>query len=157
MLERARQVFLHVTLAREKGDPAAIPTAELFSGVAASLQNELIRLGGQGTKLEFRNLCVRKVELVLVRNHPDKSQDEFTVRISAHAQKAVWRNNLLISRDPYVAPWIEFWTFGRLDNEWKLKAVEPPARGAELIQTENVDEDSSPEQLQWYYQQTRAN
>jgi hypothetical protein len=56
-----------------------------------------------------------------------------------------------------VAPWIEFWTFGRLDNEWKLKAVEPPARGAELIQTENVDEDSSPEQLQWYYQQTRAN
>jgi predicted lipid-binding transport protein (Tim44 family) len=157
MLERARQVFLHVTLAREQGDPAAIPTAELFPGVAASLQNELIRLGGQGTKLEFRNLCVRKVELVLVRNHSDNSQDEFTVRISAHAQKAVWRNNLLISQDPYVTPYTEFWTFGRLDNEWKLKAVEPPARGAEMIQMENVDEDSSPEQLQWYYQQTRAN
>lgn len=157
MLERARQVFLHVMLAREKGDPAAIPAAELFPAVAASLQNELIRLGGQGTKLEFRNLCVRKVELVLVRNHSDNSQDEFTVRISAHAQKAVRRNNLLISQDPYVAPWTEFWTFGRLDNEWKLKAVEPPARGAEMIQMENVDEGSSPEQLQWYYQQTRAN
>ena len=157
MLERARQVFLHVTLAREKGDPAGIPAAELFPEVAASLQNELVRLGGQGTKLEFRNLCVRKVELILVRNYPDNSKDEFAVRISAHAQKAVRRNNLLISQDPYVTPFTEFWTFGRLDNEWKLKEAEPPARGEEMVKTENLDADSSPEQLQWYYKQTRAN
>jgi predicted lipid-binding transport protein (Tim44 family) len=157
MLEHARQVFLHVTLAREQGDPAAIPAAELFPEVAKSLQNELIRLGGQGTKLEFRNLCVRKVELVLVRNYSDNTKDEFTVRISAHAQRAVRRNGLLISQDPYVTPWTEYWTFGRLDNEWKLKEVEPPARGEEMIQMENVDEGSSPQQLQWYYQQTRAN
>jgi predicted lipid-binding transport protein (Tim44 family) len=157
MLERARQVFLHVTLSREKGDPASIPAVELFPEVAASLQNELVRLGGQGTKLEFRNLCVRKVELILVRNYPDNSKDEFTVRISAHAQKAVRRNNLLISQDPYVTPFTEFWTFGRLDNEWKLKEVEPPARGEEMVKTENVDADSSSEQLQWYYKQTRAN
>ncbi len=51
---------------------------------------------------------------------------------------------------------MEFWTFGRLDNEWKLKEVVPPARGEGLIAAENVDEDSSPEQLQWYYKQTRA-
>ncbi len=157
MLERARQVFLHVTLAREQGDPASAPAAELFPDVAKSLQNELIRLGGQGTKLEFRNLCVRKVELILVRNYADNTQDEFTARISAHAQRAVRRNGLLISQDPYVTPWTEYWTFGRLDNEWKLKAVEPPARGEEMVGTENVDQDSSPEQLQWYYQQTRAN
>ena len=50
MLERARQVFLHVTLAREQGDPAAIPAAELFPEVAANLQNHLIGLGAQGTK-----------------------------------------------------------------------------------------------------------
>ena len=157
MLERARQVFLHVTLAREQGDPAAIPAAELFPEVAANLQNHLIGLGGQGTKLEFRNLCVRKVELILVRNFPDNTRDEFTVRLSAHAQRAVRRNGLLISQDPYVTPFTEIWTFGRLDNEWKLKAVEPPASGEELVKAENVDQDTSPEQLQWYYQQTRAN
>jgi predicted lipid-binding transport protein (Tim44 family) len=156
MLERARQVFLDVTLAREKGDPAAVPTAELFPDVATNLQGELVRLGGQGTQLEFRNLCVRKAELILVRNFSDNSKDEFTVRISAHAQRAVRRNNLLISQDADVTPFVEFWTFGRLDNEWKLKEVLPPARGGELVATENVDEGSSPEQLQWYYKQTRA-
>jgi predicted lipid-binding transport protein (Tim44 family) len=156
MLERARQVFLHVMLAREKGDPASVPAAELFPDVAAGLQGELARLGAQGTQLEFRNLCVRKVELILVRNFTDNSRDEFTVRISAHAQRAVRRNNVLISQDEYVTPFTEFWTFGRLDKEWKLKEVLPPARGAELVGVENVDEDSSPEQLQWYYKQTRA-
>jgi predicted lipid-binding transport protein (Tim44 family) len=157
MQERARQVFLDVTLAREKGNPAAVPTAELFPDVATNLQGELVRLGGQGTQLEFRNLCVRKAELILVRNFSDNSQDEFTVRISAHAQRAVRRNNLLISQDADVTPFVEFWTFGRLDNEWKLKEVLPPARGGELVAAENVDEGASPEQLQWYYKQTRAN
>ena len=157
MLERARQVFLDVTLAREKGDPAAVPAAELFPDVATSLQGELVRLRGQGTQLEFRNLCVRQAELILVRNFTDNSQDEFTVRISAHAQRAVRRNNLLISQDADVTPFVEFWTFGRLDNEWKLKEVLPPAKGSELVAAENVDEGTSPEQLQWYYKQTRAN
>ena len=156
MLERARQVFLDVTLAREKGDPASIPTVELFPDVAANLQGQLVRLGAQGTRLEFRNLCVRKAELILVQNYSDNSKDEFTVRISAHAQRAVRRNNLLISQDADVTPFVEFWTFGRLDNEWKLKEVLPPVRGGEQVATENVDEGSSLEQLQWYYKQTRA-
>ena len=56
-----------------------------------------------------------------------------------------------------MTPFVEFWTFGRLDNEWKLKEVLPPARGGELVAAENVDEGTSPEQLQWYYKQTRAN
>jgi hypothetical protein len=157
MLERARQVFLDVTLAREKGDPGSVPTAELFPDVATSLQGELVRLGAQGTQLEFRNLCVRKAELILVQNYSDNSKDEFTVRISAHAQRAVRRNNLLISRDADVTPFVEFWSFGRRDNEWKLKEVLPAARGGEQLAAENVDEGSSAEQLQWFYKQTRAN
>ena len=156
MLERARQVFLDITLAREKGDPGSVPTAALFPDVAASLQGELVRLGTQGTKLEFRNLCVRKVELILVQNYSDNSKDEYVVRISAHAQRAVRRNGLLISQDAYVTPYVEFWTFGRLDNIWKLKEVVPAARGNDLIAAENVDEGSSSDQLQWFYKQTRA-
>ena len=59
--------------------------------------------------------------------------------------------------------WFEYFkhghktTFGRLDGEWKLKEVLPPARGEEAMAAENLDEDSSPEQVQWYYRQTRAN
>jgi hypothetical protein len=84
-------------------------------------------------------------------------RNKITVRISAHAQRVVRRNNLLISQDADVTPFVEFWTFGRLDNEWKLKEVLPPARGGERVAAENVDEGSFPEQLQWYYKQTRAN
>ena len=157
MQERARQVFLHVMLSREAGDPAAIPAGELFPDVAASLQGELVRLGAQGTRLEFRNLCVRKAEVVLVRNYSDNSKDEFTVRISAHAQRIVRRNDLLISQDEDVTPWVEFWTFGRLANEWKLKEVLPPAGAEAALSAENVDEGSSRDQLQWFYKQTRAN
>ena len=157
MLERARQVFLHVMLAREGGDPGAIPATELFPGVASSLQGELVRLGAKGTRLEFRNLCVRKAELVLVRNYNDNAQDEFVVRISTHAQRIVRRNSLLISQDEDVTPWVEFWTFGRLDNVWKLKEVLPEARGEAALSAENVDEGSSADQLQWFYKQTRAN
>jgi hypothetical protein len=45
---------------------------------------------------------------------------------------------------------------GRLDGQWKLKEILPPARGEEQIGLENVDEDSSAAQLQWYYRQERA-
>ena len=75
------------------------------------------------------DLCVRKAELILVRNFSDNSKDESTVRISAQAQRAVRRNNLLIGQDADVTPFVKFWTFGRLDNEWKLKEVLPPAKG----------------------------
>ena len=78
------------------------------------------------------------------------------MRISAHAQRAVRRGGLLISEESYVTPYSEFWTFGRLDCEWKLKEVQPSSEAEKTIGSENVDEDSSPEQLQWYYRQPRA-
>ncbi|HET6438004.1 MAG TPA: TIM44-like domain-containing protein [Anaeromyxobacter sp.] len=155
MLERARQVFLGVTLARERGDPAAIPEADLFPEVAGALRADLAKLRTDGARLEFRNLCVRKVELILVRNFTDNAKDDFTVRISAHAQRAYFRGNA-VRQDPDVTPFVEFWTFGRLGGGWKLKEVLPPARGEEAMAAENLDEDSSPEQVQWYYRQTRA-
>jgi two-component SAPR family response regulator len=37
--------------------------------------------------VEYRNICVRKVDIILVKNFNDNSRDEFTARISAHAQK----------------------------------------------------------------------
>jgi predicted lipid-binding transport protein (Tim44 family) len=152
MLERARQIFLRVFLAEESGDLAQVPVADLFPGPAATLQEQ-----ASGVTVEYRNLCVRKAELILVRNFADRTKDEFTVRISAHAQKFVRKGDRIISEQPYVTPFEEYWTLGRLDEQWKLKEVMPPARGQKLISEENVDEDSSPEQLKWYYGHPRAN
>ena len=55
-----------------------------------------------------------------------------------------------------MTPFVQFWTFGRLDGQWKLEEVLPEARGEEALRAENLDEDSSAEQVQWYYRQTRA-
>jgi len=157
MIERARQVFLSVFLAREAGNPAQAPEADLFRDVADSLRKQILQWRMDGINVEYRNLCVRKAELILVRNFTDPAKDEFTVRISAHAQKIVRKGRQILSEQQYVTPFEEYWTFGRLDEAWKLREVLPPARGEKLVSEENVDEESSAGQMQWYYRQTRAN
>ena len=157
MLERARQIFLRVHLAEESGDPAQVPVADLFPGPAATLQERIRQRRADGVNVEYRNLCVRKAELILLRNFSDRSKDEFTARISAHAQEVVRKGDRVKSEQPDVTPFEEYWTLGRLDEQWKLKEVMPPARGQKLIAEENVDEDGSPEQLKWYYRHPRAN
>ncbi len=157
MLERAREVFLAVYLARESGDPAGVPTEDLFPEVARGLQGQMRLWQMEGLSVEYRNLCVRKADLLLVRNFLDPAQDEFTVRISAHAQKVVRKQDRLLSQERYVTPFEELWTFGRLDGKWKLKEVLPLERAKDLMEEENIDEESSQGQLQWYYRQSRAN
>jgi len=109
-----------------------------------------------GLKVEYRNLCVRKVELILVRNFMDSSKDEYMVRIDAHAQKRVRRGDRVFSEQKYVTPFEEYWTFGRLGDRWKLKEVLPPGRGKKMVTEKNVDEESSAGQVEWYYRQSRA-
>ena len=156
MLGRARQVFMDVMLAREAGDPTAVKDDELFPAVAVDLRQQIVKQRTAGLSIEYRNLCIRKAELILVRNFADNSHDEYTVRISAHAQKIIKRGGVAVSQDEFVTPFMEYWTFGRLDGQWKLKEVLPPARGEEAVRQENLDEDSTAAQLQWYYQQSRA-
>ena len=157
MLERARQVFLSVYLARESGDAEQVPESDLFPEVAQNLRQQIQQWRSDGLKVEYRNLCVRKAELILVRNFTDPSKDEFTVRVDAHAQKMVRRGDRVFSEQKVVTPFEEYWTFGRLDGRWKLKEALPPARGKQMVAEENVDEDSSAGQMEWYYRQSRAN
>jgi len=157
MLEQARRIFLDVYLARESGDPAGVPVAEMFPDVSENLKTQLAKWKETGYTSEYRNLCVRKVELLLVRNYTDNARDEYTVRISAHAQQITRSGEKIISQEAYVTPFEEYWTFGRLDKQWKLKEILPPGQGQKAIATENIDEDSTPDQLQWYYSKPRAN
>jgi predicted lipid-binding transport protein (Tim44 family) len=156
MLNRARHLFLSVFLAQESGDPAQVPEADLFEDIAEDLRRHIRQQQMEGMTVEYRNLCVRKVELILIRNFIDPARDEFFVRISAHAQKIVRKGNQVLSGQRYVTPFEEYWTLGRRDGKWKLKEILPPARGEKLLSEENVDEESSAGQMQWYYRQTRA-
>ncbi len=97
MLKRARQLFLSVFLAQESGDPAQVPEADLFKDMAEDLRRQIRQWQMEGMKVEYRNLCVRKAELILIRNFTDPARDEFTVRISAHAQKIVRKGNQVLS------------------------------------------------------------
>ena len=156
MLALARQVFTHIKMAWESGNAAAVPPGELFPDALENLKQGIDGQRADGITVEYRNFCVRKVELILIRNFTDNTKDDFTVRISAHAQKIAKKNGEVLSQDEYVSPFEEYWTFGRLDNQWKLKEVLPPAKGKGMIGQENIDEESNPEQLEWYYGQTRA-
>ncbi len=156
MSELARKEFLQVCLAREQGDPERVPAADLFPGIAADLKEEIRSRKEEGASIEFRNLSVLKVDLVLVRNYSDKAQDEFTARISAHAQQIVCRNGQVASEQPYITRFEQYWTFGRLDDQWKLKEVEPPAKGLERVGQENVDEGVPAAQIEWYCRHPRV-
>ena len=156
MLERAREVFMKVYLTKESGDPDKVPAADLFPKVTEHLRQQIDQWRRDGRRVEYRNLCVRKAELILVRNFADNSKDEYTVRISAHAQKIFFEGDKLRDQQEYVTPFEEYWTFGRLENQWKLKEVLPPAAGKKMNNVENLDEESSVGQMQWYYRQSRA-
>jgi len=156
MLEKAKEVFIALYLARESGDPGKLPEGDLFPDLAENLRQQMEQWRREELSLEMRNLCVRKIELVLVRNFQDSSRDDFTVRIDAHAQRIVRKAARILSRQPYVTPFEEYWSFGRLGGSWKLKEVLPPAKGKELVSQENLDEESTPGQLEWYYRQERA-
>ena len=92
MMETSRRVFLELMAAWESGDPADVPDDDIFPELAAHLNEDIARNKAQGVTVEFRNLCVRKVELILVRNFTDNAQDEFVARVRAHAQKILRRN-----------------------------------------------------------------
>jgi hypothetical protein len=156
MLERARSIFMSVYHARECGDAAAVSDEELFPEVAESLRQQIQSQRAGAMSFEFRNLCIRKAELVLVRNYSDNSKDEFTVRFSAHAQQTISKAGSVVMRDEDVKPFVEYWSFGRQENQWKLKEVLPPAEGQRQMAAENVDEGSNRGQMQWFYKQTRA-
>ncbi|MEK6742235.1 MAG: polymorphic toxin-type HINT domain-containing protein [Nitrospirota bacterium] len=156
MMLTGRSMFLSLTGAWEAGDPAAVPAADLFPELARDLHEAIKKNRDKGVTLEFRNLAVRKVELVLVRNFADNSQDEYMARIRAHAQKVMKVAGSVIRQDEDVAAYEQFLTFGRLDGRWKLKEVVLPHEAEGVVEQENVDQEASKQQIEWYYQHKRV-
>jgi predicted lipid-binding transport protein (Tim44 family) len=143
MTQRARQVFVRLILATDDPNRTPLPAADLFPQVLQSFRQKLTDRQSRGTMVDHHNLCIRKVEPILARNYRNDDDDEFTVRIVAHAQRIVRRNGQIISQDPDVTPFTEYWTFGRLDGVWKLKGVLPELQGRSAASQPNIDEEAA--------------
>lgn len=155
MLVRVRSVFTQVHLALEAGKLDAETLNVMYPTVATQFKDRLESWRVGGNTIEYRNFCIRKVEIVLVNSFDESAKNEFTARITAHAQTIHLRNGQIVTKDADVTPFVEFWVFGLLGGEWKLKDAKPQA-GNEIISAENTEEGSSPNLIKWYYSQKRA-
>ncbi len=156
MLATARRVFLTVQLTWQDGRPEMLAGLAADDAMMAHLRSVLEANQRNDVHVEHRNLCVRKVEIVHVDNRDDKTLDQFTARITAHAQTIITHAGSELRNDGFVKPWTEFWTFGRDGVRWVLKEILPEASGEATIAQENVDEGSSQQMLEWYYSKPRA-
>ena len=156
MLATARRGFAGVLLAWQDGRPEAFSGLGATPGLLAHFRSVNEANQRNHWRIEYRNLCVRKIEIVHVNNRHDRASDDFTVRLSAHAQVIATQNGAVQYKDEFVKPWVEFWTFGRSGKQWVLKEILPGEKGAALVALENTDEGSSVEMLQWYYSKERA-
>jgi predicted lipid-binding transport protein (Tim44 family) len=156
MLGTVRRVYLNVMLAWQDGRPEAFAGLDLVPELAQHLHDVNATNQRNDRRVEYRNLCVRKVELIHVNNQDDRSLDEFTALVSAHAQIIITQSGRVEYRDPDVRPLEDYWTFGRVDSRWVLREILPRADGIDVLQQENVDAGSSPEMLEWFYSKPRA-
>jgi hypothetical protein len=156
MLVRVRSVFTLVYMAFEAGKLDPVTKNSLYPTIADEMTLRLNAWKAEGNRIEYRNFCVRKVEIVLVRSFNDKSENEFTARVSAHAQIIYKKDNAVISADEDVTAFVEYWTFGMQDGEWKLKLAETKSAATGIISAENEEEGSSANLVKWYYTKKRA-
>lgn len=63
---------------------------------------------------------------------------------------------VVLSRDADVTSFEQCWTLGRRDGFWKLKEVLPMGAEESHVRQENLDDETSPEMVQWYYTKSRA-
>jgi predicted lipid-binding transport protein (Tim44 family) len=148
--------FLKVYQTWSKADVSLLNDEYISNEMIESLKKLITEKKNEGYTFEFRNLCIRKVDIVLVYNMADDGKDEFVVRFSAHAQKRVLKNGIPVMTDDYVKVFTEYWSFKRFENKWKLAEILPKNQGEKSVYAENKDEDSSPAQIEWYYTKKRT-
>jgi predicted lipid-binding transport protein (Tim44 family) len=156
MLATARRTYLNILLGWQDGSATAFAGAQLTPALAEQLRTVNESNQRNNWHVEYRNLCVRKAEIVHVDNRDDRTLDRFTARIGAHAQVVISQGGRDVRHDENVRAWVEFWTFARDDRRWVLTEILPDAAGDSIITRENVDQGSSAQMLEWYYSKTRA-
>jgi len=157
MKDTARYCFIAVNSALERKSLITLSdkvAPELFKNLQASVN----QLSAKGQTMQKRNLTVRNVEIVLVRNFSDSSKDEFTAWVAGQAQQVLVddKTGKDSGGDSYVRDFEEYWTFSRMGNNWLLKSIDAGMAGKKYVSEENVDEGVSTEMLNWYYTKDRT-
>jgi len=157
MLENARTLFILLNTAVEKRNLGKVQD-KLSPELHQTIQENLDEMKQKGMVAQKGNLAVRNVEIVLVNNLNDRQKDEFVAWISAQAQNVLVneKTGKTVSGGSFVHDFEEYWTFRRSGSEWKLAEISTSMKGKEFVASENVDEGTSKDMLQWYYSKERA-
>ena len=121
----ARNIYTNVCLTRESSSTLDVKTSEVTLRFADHLREELRQRERDGVRIEFRNFCVRKIQVVLVTPADKGKPAQFTARITAHALKIERRGEEFVSEDPYLRAFTDCCVFTREDGIWKLDNVLP--------------------------------
>ena len=157
MLENARTLFILLNTAVEKRSLEKVQE-KILPELLRTIQENLDEMRQNGVVAQKGNLAVRNVEIVLVNNLNDRQKDEFVAWISAQAQNVLVneKTGKIKSGDIFVRDFEEYWTFRRSGTEWKLAEISTSMKGRKFVASENVDEGTSKDMLQWYYSKERA-
>lgn len=122
--DRTRTIFTNMMMARERNDTSGFSSDLMTSDLVEQLRGEVRqRQLGEGS-IQYRNFCVRKVELATIQPGDGAAPAEITLRISWHAQITQLKRGSVASQDQYVTPRVEFCTFVLEDGIWKLKQIQ---------------------------------
>lgn len=156
MLSVVRKTFtkVHVSLSALELDTEipSLMTPEALAQLRQSLDDQKT----EGTRIEYRNFCIRKIEIVLVENGSKAKEDQFFARISAHAHRIMNTQGNLKNLDSTVLPFEEIWHFVRQGDSWSFKGVVPSVDHNKVVKRENRDHEASKEMVKWYYTRKRA-
>jgi hypothetical protein len=143
-------------LGLEAGDLSSELEGLLLPELAKSFREQLANWKLENFTVQFRNFCIRKADIVLVRNLNDDLKDECMVRIDYHAQEIWQREGLAFRSDQYVTAGTRYLSLVKRKGEWILSELVEPAAGATVEKEASVDEGSSPEMMKWFYSKKRA-
>jgi Type IV secretion-system coupling protein DNA-binding domain len=129
LTSRARDIFILLMTSEESGNPQSVTADDLLPDALLKVRGVISHRHQAGETVQYRNLCVRKVELVLARSNPD----QFLARVTGHAQTIISRDFSVIRQDPYEIPFVQFLLFELTASKWKLKDVMPPGVGAKAM------------------------
>src|SRR5262249_44641534 len=120
LVSYTRSLFISFNVAMETDGLDSLKD-NLDPELLAKYEDMADSLGQKGEKMERRNLAVRDVEIVLVKNYYDNSRDSFTAWVSGQAQTVIADGSgTVVQGDDHVADFEEFWTFRRNGTKWVL-------------------------------------
>ncbi|MBF0501688.1 MAG: TIM44-like domain-containing protein, partial [Candidatus Riflebacteria bacterium] len=114
---RTAAIALHAAFeANDASGMVQIADEKLLADIEASLADARER----GEHREFRNLCVRRVDLVLARPASGNRPSEFIARVTLHAQRVTTINGQRVSGDADVGKFVKLFHFQRQGGKFLL-------------------------------------